>query len=73
MATGAPFEGTSEAIPAAAETGLEPVADSFVPAAPVLAVVGVFTNVLVPISPGSRKGGLVRIQAGEREVMQNNV
>ena len=48
MATGAPFEGTSDAIPAAAEAGLELVVllpDSLAPAVP-LAVV--FTSVLVP-------------------------
>lgn len=48
MATGAPFEGTSDAIPAAAETGLELVVllpDSFAPAVPLVVV---FTKVLVP-------------------------
>lgn len=47
--TGAPFDGTSEAIPAAADTGFEaalvPGRDS--PTLPV-AVAGVFTSVLVP-------------------------
>lgn len=48
VATGAPFDGTSEAIPAAAETGFEAgvLRDSSVPAA--LAVL-VFTNELVPV------------------------
>lgn len=50
-AAGAPFEGTSEAIPAAAETGLEFVvlllADSFAPPVPP-PLVAVFTRVLVP-------------------------
>lgn len=47
MATGAPFDGTSDAIPAAAETGFEARAprDSSVPAP---LVVLVFTNVFVP-------------------------
>lgn len=42
VATGAPFEGTSDAIPAAAETGFE--------LAVVPLVVVTFTNVLVPFS-----------------------
>lgn len=43
VAIGAPFEGTSDAIPAAAETGFEL---AVVP----LLVVAAFTNVLVPFS-----------------------
>lgn len=49
MASGAPFEGTSEAIPAAAETGLELVLLLPAPFAPLAPLLVVFTNVFVPM------------------------
>lgn len=67
-ATGAPFDGTSDAIPAAADTGLAEAAgprDS----APPLAAVELFTSVLVP--GRDTEGGVAGTQArvGETRVV----
>lgn len=62
-ATGAPLEGTNDASPAAAETGLvleAPPLASFVPAVPLAVAAVVFTKVLVPVAFVGRCGGISR-------------
>lgn len=72
-ATGAPFDGTSEAIPAAADTGLAEAAGPRDDSAPPLVAAVLFTSVLVPTRVSHRVERYRDTSEGlERRTINNN-